>query len=55
MLDLASSLTQIPETRRDAPWAGYEYVKGWAVWAGLVQLLLFELRSWGKTYRAAWT
>ena len=29
MLDLASSLSQIPETRREAPSAGYEYVKGW--------------------------
>ncbi len=33
MLDLASSLSQIPETRREAPWAGHEYVKGWAVLA----------------------
>ena len=33
MLDLASSLSQIPETRRESPWAGHEYVKGWAVLA----------------------
>lgn len=33
MLDLASSLSQIPETFREAPWAGHEYVKGWAVLA----------------------
>jgi hypothetical protein len=32
MLDLASSLSQIPDNR-EAPWAGYEYVKGWAVLA----------------------
>ncbi|MGA7913215.1 MAG: hypothetical protein WCC30_16935 [Candidatus Dormiibacterota bacterium] len=31
MLDLASSLSDIPETRRDGPWAGHEHVKGWAV------------------------
>lgn len=31
MLDLATSLSRIPETRREAPWEGYEYVKGWAV------------------------
>jgi hypothetical protein len=31
MLDLASSLSRLPEMRRPAPWAGYEYVKGWAV------------------------
>src|SRR5206468_2595408 len=33
MLDLASSLRQFAETRREGPWAGYEYVKGWAVCA----------------------
>jgi hypothetical protein len=31
MLDLASTLARMPEVRRPAPWAGYEYVKGWAV------------------------
>ena len=31
MLDLAASLSGIPATRRDGPWAGYEHVKGWAV------------------------
>jgi hypothetical protein len=33
MLDLASSLSRVPETRRESPWPGYEYVKGWAVLA----------------------
>jgi len=31
MLDLASTLSRMPEVRGPAPWAGYEYVKGWAV------------------------
>ena len=31
MLDLASTLSHLPEALRPAPWAGYEYVKGWAV------------------------
>lgn len=31
MLDLASTLSRLQEVRRQAPWAGYEYVKGWAV------------------------
>ncbi len=31
MLDLCSTLSRMPGVRRPAPWAGYEYVKGWAV------------------------
>ncbi len=31
MLNLAAQLSQLPEVRRDGPWAGQEHVKGWAV------------------------
>jgi hypothetical protein len=31
MLDLASTLSQLPEARGHAPWPGHEYVKGWGV------------------------
>jgi len=31
VLDLASTLSRLPEVRRRAPWAGYEHVKGWGV------------------------
>ena len=33
VLDLASSLSRIPETHREAPWAGHEYARGWGVQA----------------------
>jgi len=33
MRDLASTLSDLPDVQRPAPWAGHEYVKGWAVFA----------------------
>ena len=33
MRELASTLSDLPEVHRPAPWAGHEYVKGWAVFA----------------------
>lgn len=33
MLDLASTLSQLPEGRGRAAWPGHEYVKGWGVFA----------------------
>lgn len=32
-LDLASALSQVTETHREAPWAGHEYARGWGVQA----------------------
>jgi hypothetical protein len=59
MPDLASSLSRIPETRREAPWAVYEYVKGWAVFAlpfdsGHVLALRVLPESNFVPYRALW-
>ena len=31
MIDLASTLDNMPARRGDPPWSGYEYVKGWGV------------------------
>jgi len=33
MRDLAATLSDLPDVQGPAPWAGYEYVKGWAVFA----------------------
>jgi len=33
MRDLAATLSSLPEVHVQAPWAGHEYVKGWAVFA----------------------
>ena len=59
MLDLASSLSTLPEAQREAPWVGHEYVRGWGVFAlpfdsGHVLGLRVLPESKFNPYRALW-
>lgn len=59
MLDLAAILSRLPEVRHQAPWAGYEWVKGWAVFglpfdSGHVLALRVLPESNVAPYRALW-
>ena len=59
MLDLASSLRDLPVLRGRAPWPGYEYVKGWGVFAlpfdsgHVLALRVFPQNDFGP-YRTLW-
>lgn len=59
MLDLAAILSRLPEVHHQAPWAGYEWVKGWAVFglpfdSGHVLALRVLPESNVAPYRALW-
>ncbi|MEU1513282.1 hypothetical protein ABZ490_14165 [Streptomyces sp. NPDC005811] len=59
MIDLASRLSGLPESRGDAPWPGHEYVKGWGVFGlpfssgHVLALRVFPESSFGA-YRTVW-
>ncbi|WP_063824734.1 hypothetical protein [Nocardia pseudovaccinii] len=59
MLDLASQLTDLPEHRGNAPWPGYEYVKGWGVFGlpfdsgHILALRVFPENDFGP-YKTVW-
>ncbi|MET9887943.1 hypothetical protein ABZZ20_33390 [Streptomyces sp. NPDC006430] len=59
MIDLASRLSGLPESRGQAPWPGHEYVKGWGVFGQpfdsghVLALRVFPESSFGP-YRTVW-
>lgn len=59
MLDLASTLSRLPEARGHAPWPDHEYVKGWGVFAlpfdsgHVLALRVFPENDFGP-YRTIW-
>ncbi|MFF4952753.1 hypothetical protein ACWC2K_03310 [Streptomyces chattanoogensis] len=59
MLDLSSTLSDIPPTRGEAPWPHHEYVKGWGVFGlpfdsgHVLALRVFPENSFGP-YRTLW-
>lgn len=58
-LDLAARLRDIPAVRGEAPWSGYEYVKGWGVFGlpfdsgHVLALRVFPENDFGP-YRTLW-
>jgi hypothetical protein len=59
MLDLSSTLSGLPAVRRQAPWAGFEHVKGWGVFGvpfdsgHVLALRVFPDNDFGP-YRTNW-
>lgn len=59
MLDLASRLSAVPAVRGRAPWAGFEYVKGWGIFGlpfdtgHVLALRVFPENDFGS-YRTIW-
>jgi hypothetical protein len=59
MLDLASTLGDLPAVRGQAPWSGYEYVRGWGVFGlpfdsgHVLALRVFPESDFGP-YRTLW-
>jgi hypothetical protein len=59
MLDLASTLSALPERQGDPPWPGHEYVKGWGVFglpfdSGHVLALRVFPENDFSPYRTVW-
>jgi hypothetical protein len=58
-IDLASRLRDLPPVRGEAPWSGYEYVKGWGVFGlpfdsgHVLALRVFPENDFGP-YRTLW-
>jgi hypothetical protein len=59
VIDLASSLRDLPSVRRQAPWPGYEHVRGWGVFGlpfdsrHVLALRVFPESDFGP-YRTVW-
>lgn len=59
MTDLRTMLSELPAVRGQAPWAGYEYVKGWGVFGlpfdsgHVLALRVFPENDFGP-YRSLW-